>query len=172
MKEKEVIEKTSKELLKLLGFPEAKLEIQKEEEHFLVNIQVEDQGILIGYHGETINALQLILSLMVYRKLGKWQPLLIDIGEYRKEREEKLKDLALNTAQKVKFSQSPVVLSGLKPFERRIIHLVLADHPDVYTDSQGEEPTRELVIHPAPPKSHGRKSRTKILVRGKSVDEG
>ena len=114
----------------------------------MINVQVEDQGILIGYHGETINSLQLLLSLMVYRKLGKWQPLLIDIGDYRKEREEKLTSLALNTAQKVKFSQSPVVLSGLKAFERRVVHLALEDHSDVYTDSQGEEPARELVIYP------------------------
>jgi len=148
MKEKEIIEKISIKLLKLLEFPKAIIKVEKKEDYFLINIQVEDQGVLIGYHGETINALQLLLSIMVYRKLGKWQPLLIDIGDYRKEREEKLKSLALNTAQKVKFSQSPVVLSGLKAFERRVVHLTLADHSDVYTDSQGEEPARELVIYP------------------------
>lgn len=147
-KEKEIVEKISGELLELLEFPKAIIKVTKEEDYFLINIQVEDQGILIGYHGETINALQLLLSLMVYRKLGKWQPLLIDIGDYRKEREEKLTSLALNTAQKVKFSQNPVVLSALKAFERRVVHLALADHPDVYTDSQGEEPARELVIYP------------------------
>ena len=156
MKEQELIKKTTLELLKLLGFAKPKIKVNKEGDYFLVGIEVEEQGVLIGFHGETINALQLILGLLVYRKLGKWQPLLIDIGDYRKERDEKLKTMAQNAVQKVKFSQTPVALVGLKPFERRIIHLTLAVHPDIYTKSQGEEPNRELIIYPAPPKGQGK----------------
>ena len=147
MSEKKLVKETIEELLTLLDCSDAKIKITEEESNLLVNIKVEDQGVLIGYHGETINSLQLILSLIVYRKLGKWQPVLIDIGDYRQEQKERLKNVALNTAQKVKFSQTPVVLFGLKSFERRIIHMTLADHPEVYTESRGEGINRELVIH-------------------------
>lgn len=152
MTEEKVIKETTKELLNLLGFKKPEITIRQKEDRFLIDIQVEDQGVLIGFHGETVNALQLILSLILYHKQGKWQPVLLDIGDYRKEQEERLKNIALNTAQKVKFSQKPTTLTGLKSYERRIIHLALVDHPDVKTESQGEGSERELVVYPATPK--------------------
>ncbi len=129
---------------------EAKVEVveNKEDEVFKVSIETEDSGFLIGYHGETIQALQLILSLMVYQKLGSWEKLLVDVGNYREQREEQLKKLAFNIAQKVKFSGEQQSIPNLSAPERRLIHLALADHPDVTTISEGEGADRRLIVRP------------------------
>lgn len=148
MSEKKLIKETTEKLLNLMGFSEAEIKISEKEDNILVNIKVEDQGVLIGYHGETINALQLILSLIIYRETDKWQPVLVDIGDYRQEQEERLTNIALSTAQKVKFSQKPISLVGLRPFERRMVHMALAEHADVYTQSEGEGMTRKLIVYP------------------------
>lgn len=129
---------------------EAKIEVVEDEENgvFKVSLETEDSGFLIGYHGETIQALQLILSLMVYQKLGSWEKLLVDVGNYREQREEQLKKLAFNIAQKVKFSGEQQSIPNLSAPERRLIHLALADHPEVTTISEGEGEDRKLIIRP------------------------
>jgi len=121
---------------------------EKESQIFSVQIDSGDSGYLIGYHGETIEALQLILSLMVYKQLGSWQKLVVDVGNYRRQREEQLKKLALNVAQKVKFSREPQPIADLSPRERRTVHLFLSNHPDVYTESEGEGQKRRLMVKP------------------------
>jgi len=155
MEEKvKIVKKITEELLKNLLI-EALVEVSQEEKNNLFKVQIEtnDSGILIGYHGETIEALQLILSLIISNELGNWCRLVVNVGDYRQQREDKLKKLALNIAQKVKFSGQPQEISGLSSFERRIIHLALANHPDVFTESEGEGEERRLVVKPKNPKS-------------------
>lgn len=143
------VKETAEELLKLLKV-EAKLEVveDKENEAIKVQIETEEPGILIGHHGEALNALQLILGLTMSKKLDQWQRIIVNVGDYREKREEQLKNLALNTAQKVKFSGQATTIPNLTSFERRIVHLVLADHPDVTTESEGEGETRRLAVKP------------------------
>ena len=113
-----------------------------------VDISGEELGILIGFHGETLGALQLILSLMVYKKSGKWQSIVVDVGEWRKKREEALTRLAKRTAERVKFSGEEQELTPMSPFERRIVHLTLSEDPKVTTESVGEDNQRHVVIKP------------------------
>lgn len=143
------IKKIAEELLKKLLI-KATVEVAEDSQNqaFKIQIESEDSGYLIGYHGETIEALQLILSLMVYQKLGSWQRLVVNVGDYRQQREEQLKKLALNVAQKVKFSSEQQIIPNLSASERRVIHLVLASHPDVYTESEGEGDQRTLIVRP------------------------
>ena len=140
---------TTEELLKLIGL-EAKIQVAEDKENEAINVEIEtpEPGILIGYHGETLSSLQLILGIMVSQKLGKWLRVLINVGDYRQKREEVLKNMALSAAQKAKFSNEPVVLPPLSGGERRIIHLVLADNPDVTSESEGEGQDRRIVIKP------------------------
>lgn len=144
-----IVQEIVEELLELLRV-EAKVEVgeDKENEAVKVQIETEEPGILIGHHGETLNALQLILGLIINKKLEEWQRIIVNVGDYREEREKQLKNLALNTAQKVKFSREPAILTGLSSFERRIIHLALAEHPDIVTESEGEGNYRRLVVKP------------------------
>src|SRR3990172_7800696 len=91
--EKEV-KKITDELLSLL---QVKADVEavevKEEEHVKVNIKTEETGLLIGHHGETLNSLQLLLGILLYKKLGTWVRVVMDVGDYRKMREENLKEM-------------------------------------------------------------------------------
>lgn len=146
-KTREIIQKTAEELLGFLEIEKPKVSLEVDEEGvFHLKIETEDSGILIGYHGENIYALQLILSLVVYKKLGCWQRIVVDIGDWRQKREEQLKRIALSAAQRVKFSQEPVMMPYLNAAERRIVHLALADNPDVQSRSEGEGRERKLII--------------------------
>lgn len=143
----EKIKKIAEELLENLLI-KGTVAVTEDKENGVVNLQIEteDSGYLIGYHGETLAAFQLVLSLMVYRRLEGWQRLVVNVGSYRQERDEQLNKLALNIAQKVKFSGEPQEIVRLSPAERRIVHLALANDADVETESEGEGEERKLII--------------------------
>lgn len=144
----EVVEKLAKELIKQLGV-KVKMEIAEDKEGMVhVQLETDDPGILIGYHGETLASIQLILAMMVYRKTDEWTRILVNVGDYRERRRESLERMALSAAQKVKFSGEEHVLPSMTPAERRIVHLALADDPEVTTESEGEGRNRRVVIKP------------------------
>lgn len=145
-KEKSLVEKAAQELLDRLGVV-TKVAVSEDEGNvFQVDISGEDLGILIGYHGETLGALQLIISLMVYHRLGSWQPLVVDVGGWRQKRKETLEKLAQRTAERAKFVGEDQELAPMAPFERRIVHLTLSDDPKVETESLGEGSDRRVVV--------------------------
>lgn len=148
MKKNEIdlIKKTAGELLGKLEI-ESSVSVSENEEGVVnVDISGDDLGILIGYHGETLSALQLILNLMTYKKLERWQPLVVDVGGWRKKREEALERLAKRMAERVKFSEEEQELPPMSPFERRVIHLTLSEDPKVSTESIGEDSERRVVV--------------------------
>lgn len=140
-----IINDLTEELFKNLKI-EAEIKVEEKEGIFQVQLETIDSGILIGYHGETLASLQIILSLMVYKKTGQWLRLVVNIGDWRQRREEALRQMAFSAAEKVIASGEPVILPSFSSFERRIIHLALADHPQVETLSEGEEGERKLII--------------------------
>jgi spoIIIJ-associated protein len=149
---KKEIENLKQETIALLSEigtqAEVKVDFLKEEN--LLNIQIDSPqaAYLIGFHGETLQALQLILTFFVHKQIGSWMKLNVNVGDYRQKREEQLKKLALNLAMKAKFSKEAQSIPNLNSMERRFIHLILADHPDVYTQSEGEGRERQLIIKP------------------------
>lgn len=146
-KKLKIIEEKLKNILNLIG-EEAEFKIEEKEGEIFVNLQPENPGILIGYHGKTLSALQLILSLMVYRQLKEWVKVIVNVGDYRQRREEILKRMALSAAQKVKSFRQPQELPPMSSAERRIIHLTLANDPEVQTESLGEGKERRVVVKP------------------------
>ena len=112
----------------------------------LVDVHGEDLSILIGRRSEVLNSLQYITSLIVSKELGKWVPLMIDIQGYRTRRERQLRQLAQRMAEQAVHSGRRQVLEPMSASERRIIHLELRDHPDVVTESVGDEPNRKVTI--------------------------
>ena len=147
---KEVLEK----LLALMGLSasvEAKVEPSVEGEDFTaatLDIEGEDLGILIGRRGQTLAALQHIVRLLVTHQLNTAALITIDVEDYKKRRYEALKNLALRMAEQVKAKKTPFTMEPMPPYERRIIHLALVDHPDVITYSVGEGEARKVVIAP------------------------
>lgn len=114
----------------------------------LVEVTGEDLSVLIGRKTETLNALQYITSLIVGKRLEKWIPLVIDVEGYRSRRERQLKQLALKMAEQAVTTGRRQTLEPMPANERRIVHLALRDHPQVTTESTGEEPFRKLTILP------------------------
>jgi len=118
----------------------------KDQRVVLVNIEGKDLSILIGRRSETLNALQYITGLIVSKELGRWVPLLIDVQGYRNRRERQLRQLGRRMADQAIQTGRKQTLEPMPANERRIIHLELRDHPQVFTESIGEEPYRKVTI--------------------------
>jgi spoIIIJ-associated protein len=110
----------------------------------------DDAGLLIGRYGDTINSLQYLTTLVTQRRTGEHVRLLLDAEGYRDRRHAALVEQARDLAAEVKRAGQEAELDPLSPFERRIIHNALMDHPDVVTYSEGEEPERRVIIAPRP----------------------
>lgn len=141
----EFIKELLTETLSRIGVP-AGVSITNDAENIRAEITAENPGLLIGYHGEALSSLQLFLSLAAFKKFGEWSHLTLDVGGYRREREDKLKGLTLRAVDKVRFLCRPVVLPPMTSFERRVVHTVVAEMPDVASESTGEGRDRRVVI--------------------------
>lgn len=106
----------------------------------------ENLGLLIGRRGETLAALQLLVSLIVGHRTRHRMRIVIDAENYRERREENLRSLALRVAQQVRNYRRSIALEAMPPHERRIVHIALADSKDISTESIGEGEARRVVI--------------------------
>ena len=113
-----------------------------------LDVKGDDLGILIGRRGQTLSCLQYIVRLIVGHQTGAWVPIIIDVEGYKQRRYEALQALAKRIAEQVKAGGEPFALEPMSAYERRIIHLALAEHPDVTTQSIGEGEARKVVISP------------------------
>ena len=114
----------------------------------LFDIEGDDLGILIGRRGQTLACLQFILRLIVGHQTKTWLPIVVDVEGYKQDRFEKLQALACRLAEQVNDRREPFTLEPMPAYERRVIHLALADHPDVTTESIGLGEARKVVIRP------------------------
>lgn len=119
-----------------------------EDETVVLDMQGGDTAILIGKHGQTIDALQYLVGVITNKRLGGKVRIVLDAEGYRGRREQMLRERALLLAQKVRETGQEAVLESLAANERRIIHTTLANDPDVYTYSEGEGAGRHVVISP------------------------
>ena len=106
----------------------------------------ENLGLLIGRRGETLAALQLLVSLIVSHRTRHRMRIIVDAENYRERREENLRSLALRVAQQVRNYRRSIALEAMPPHERRIVHIALADSKDISTESIGEGEERRVVI--------------------------
>ena len=136
-----------KNLIENMGLT-AKLEVKKREDNVTFTIFSDNNSILIGKNGRTLNSITTIVKQVVYKELGEYFNFTIDIGEYKKERENRLERLAKKVAREVAYSKVEAKLDPMNSYERRIIHTILADNKKVTTESEGEEPNRYVVIKP------------------------
>ncbi|MDI6814665.1 MAG: RNA-binding cell elongation regulator Jag/EloR [Dehalococcoidales bacterium] len=113
-----------------------------------LEIKGDDLGILIGRRGQTLACLQHIVRLIVAHQTRARVPIIIDVEGYKQHRYEALRALAWRMAEQVKDRGMPFTLEPMPAYERRIIHLTLADHPDVTTQSIGQGEARKVVILP------------------------
>jgi spoIIIJ-associated protein len=113
-----------------------------------LDVKGDDLGILIGRRGQTLTSLQHIIRVIVAHQAKARVPIVIDVEGYKQRRYEALQALAWRVAEQVKAKGRPFALEPMLAYERRIIHLALANHPDVTTESVGEDEARKVVITP------------------------
>ena len=128
---------------------ETKVNIEYDQENGSMDIDIEgpDMGILIGKRGQTLDALQYLISLFVNKKSESYIRVKLDTENYRARRKDTLENLAKNIAFKVKRTRRPFTLEPMNPYERRIIHSALQNDRYVATRSEGEEPYRKVVVY-------------------------
>jgi len=117
-------------------------------ERLRLDLYGDELGALIGYHGQALNSLQLLLNLIVYKQYPEAPRVVIDVNDYRREREVFLEKLAQRAADRVRFLQTQIVLSPMSSFERYVIHKALAEDASVTTESTGEGSSRRVVVKP------------------------
>ena len=115
---------------------------------YRVHIDTEETGLLIGFHGKTLESFQIILSILVSKKFEEWVKVYVNVGDYREKREEALMYMAQRAAERALASGRPVELTHLSAAERRVIHLTLSGDDRVATESIGEGDSRVLVVKP------------------------
>ena len=142
------IRKTIKEFFEKISF-EVEAEVLPFEEKTLpVKIKTEEPRILIGQNGQTLAEIQHILKAILRRKIPEQFYLNIDINDYKKKKTEYLKETAISLADEVALTKKEKMLTAMSAYDRRIVHLELAERKDVITESTGEEPERRIVIRP------------------------
>lgn len=146
-KENKKLEKAIKDFFKSLGL-DTGFEVMEEEGIIAISLETEDTGIVIGYHGETLESLQLVLALILAKQTGEFKRVSIEVGDYKKNRAEWLEKIALDAKEKALSENKEVYLSELKSWERRVVHLLLQDDKEVVSQSSGEGKDRVLVIKP------------------------
>ena len=125
----------------------AEIKIIEENDNVKITLTGPDMGILIGYRGETLDALQYLISLVVNKgNHEKYKRVILDTENYRARREETLNRLAHRVADRVKVSRKYVKLEPMNPYERRVIHSALQNDQYVDTYSEGDEPFRRVVV--------------------------
>lgn len=145
-KEIKIVKEEIEQLLKKIGVT-ATVEVNAQDEAFTALLDAkDDNALLIGKHGNTLSSLELIVTLIVSQELGEFKRVTIEVGSYRAEREQYLADLTDKLKQEVIESGYEKEVRGLKPWERRFVHLHLQDDDEVMTESVGEDRERTLVI--------------------------
>lgn len=157
MKDKEILKLVEEEIEKLSSLlnieSERFVEIEDGEEnmkYIKVRFEGEDLGYMIGNRGRHLDSLQFILQVILGRKLAEDVNfrVFVDVGGYRKEKDDKLEQMALEKADNARILGEPIELPPMKPSDRRIIHLALMKFKDISTESVGEGMDRHIVITP------------------------
>lgn len=133
-------------IFKALNVDDAVINVSEEDNTIRFDVTGERVGILIGSHGETLNAIQFLMSLVINGKLENHRGVIFDVENYRERQAEKLENLAMRMAEKCRRTHRRVTLSPMNAAERRIIHITVEKVKGVTSYSEGNEPHRRVVI--------------------------
>ncbi len=134
-------------LLKDLGFT-ANIEVKMKDQVPTYTIYSDNDGLLIGKNGKNLHALSIVVGQYIKKEVGESYKFLIDINDYKEKHERALVRLAKKVAKEVAQTKIETKMDSMNSYERRIIHNALTNNKKVYTESEGEEPNRYVVIKP------------------------
>jgi len=141
------IKQKTKELLEQMEI-KAEVDVEEEKGVFFIKIKSEDTGLLIGRHGETLHSLQLILGIIVNKENDEWQKIVVDVDDYRKQREKTLHRMAERAIRRAEELGEDQELPSMPSFERRIIHMQVSEKEGVLSESKGSGRNRCVVVSP------------------------
>ena len=127
---------------------DADVEIISKDEVFLINIKAQDAKMLIGERGQTLIEIQHLLRILLRKKIDNKFLIELDVNDYKRKKEEALKEVARDIADEVSFYKKEKILPPMSSYERRIIHLSLKNREDVETESINEGRERRIVVKP------------------------
>lgn len=136
-----------KHLLSFFGERECEIdEYDGDEGELILDITGGDLAILIGRHGNTLDALQMVLSSLMSASLHFHYPIVVDVESYKSRRRAKIQSMARSAAERVKKNGNRIALAPMNGYERRLVHIALRGEDQVTTHSEGEDPYRRVVI--------------------------
>ncbi len=137
------------DVLKYMNVGEVEInEYEGDDRELILDLTGDNLAILIGRHGKNLDALQFLVSTVTSRTMGFRYPVVVDVEGYKARQREKLENIAYNAAERAVSQKRNVRLHPMTPYERRIIHVTLADDPRVETASEGEGSARRVVVLP------------------------
>lgn len=136
-----------KGILELFGETSSSIdEYDGENGELILDVNGGDLAVLIGRHGRTLDALQMVLNSLMSSRIKFYFPIVVDIEGYKSRRRKKIEDMARSAAARAKDRGGKVTLSPMNAYERRIVHITLREDAEVVTHSEGEDPERRVVI--------------------------
>jgi len=150
IKKSDVVEELKnfiKNVTKLMGI-EANLEVKAREDNLSITLYSDNNNILIGKGGRTIDALSMISKQYIHNEIGTTFRFVLDVGEYKAKQQKNIEYMAKKVAREVAKTKIEAKLDPMNSYERRLVHSILSDNEKVYTESIGEEPNRAVVIKP------------------------
>ena len=136
-----------KNITKLMGI-EANLEVKNREDNVSITLYSDNNNILIGKGGRTLDSISMIAKQYIKNEIGTNFRFQLDVGEYKVKQQKNIEYLAKKVAREVTKTKIEAKLDPMNSYERRLVHSVLSDNDKVYTESVGEEPNRAVVIKP------------------------
>lgn len=135
-----------KKILAFFGETESSIdEYDGDEGELILDVNGGDLAVLIGRHGRTLDALQMVLTSLMSSRIKFYYPIVVDIESYKTRRKKKLENIALSAAERA-CKQGRVALAPMNAYERRIVHMTLLGNESVTTHSEGEDPNRRVVV--------------------------
>ena len=135
-----------KKILAFFGETESSIdEYDGDEGELILDVNGGDLAVLIGRHGRTLDALQMVLTSLMSSRIKFYYPIVVDIESYKTRRKKKLETIALSAAERAR-KQGRVALAPMNAYERRIVHMTLLGNESVTTHSEGEDPNRRVVV--------------------------
>jgi len=136
-----------KNITKLMGI-EANLEVKNREDNVSITLYSDNNNILIGKGGRTLDSISMIAKQYIKNEIGTNFRFQLDVGEYKVKQQKNIEYLAKKVAREVAKTKIEAKLDPMNSYERRLVHSILSDNDKVYTESIGEEPNRAVVIKP------------------------
>ena len=141
------IQKLLEKLLEMMGFQDINILVSEEQNGVVTfNINTSDSALLIGRGGENLIALQYILYVILVKDVKELPKFSLDVNDYRRDKKSKIEEMAKFAAQKVENSGHTELLMPMTSYERKIVHEIVSQFPNLATQSIGEEPNKRVLI--------------------------